>query len=466
MTTAKKRAPKKPEPAPKHRPKTAETPALHILELRAENMLRLKAVRITPKGNLVQITGENGSGKSSVLDSILYALTGITGMPAEIIRRGEDKGGVRVDLGDLVVTRTMLRGGTHGGVLKIFQKSTKSILQQPQEVLNSLLGRISFDPLEFMRQSPADQLETLRSLVTVDVDIAAIDEANKADYDERRILDRQVREMRAFLAGMLEVAEPGELVDVEELARQLADAGRENTKRQELASIRQTLHRDHDEHKADADAAMQGVRERQRQIEILQQQNVAAEAKAAQSSKLAQGAIDKADRIEIPKGIDTADIERNLRDAQTANAEVQRRQQQRERRDVVVAEIERVDRQVQQLTEARDRRTQERTEAIARATMPIPGLSFGEGEVLYEELPLAQASSAQQIQVSVALAMASNPTIRVLRIKDGSLLSQRSVEQIAKMAEEKDYQVWMERVDTSGKVGVVMEDGEAHDANE
>ena len=63
------------------------------------------------------------------------------------------------------------------------------------------------------------------------------------------------------------------------------------------------------------------------------------------------------------------------------------------------------------------------------------------------------------MRVSVAIAMAANPKLRVLRIKDGSLLDENSLALIADMASENDYQVWIERVDTTGKVGVVMEDG-------
>ena len=35
---------------------------MKIISLQSENVKRLKAVRITPKGNMVQITGRNGQG--------------------------------------------------------------------------------------------------------------------------------------------------------------------------------------------------------------------------------------------------------------------------------------------------------------------------------------------------------------------------------------------------------------------
>lgn len=49
---------------------------MKIVKLTAENIKRLKAVEITPTGALVEVTGKNGQGKSSVLDAIWWALAG------------------------------------------------------------------------------------------------------------------------------------------------------------------------------------------------------------------------------------------------------------------------------------------------------------------------------------------------------------------------------------------------------
>ena len=76
---------------------------MKILKLTCENFKKLRAVEITPKGELVEICGKNGAGKSSVLDSIWWALEGTKHIQAMPIRKGADKARIRLDLGEMVV---------------------------------------------------------------------------------------------------------------------------------------------------------------------------------------------------------------------------------------------------------------------------------------------------------------------------------------------------------------------------
>lgn len=74
-------------------------------------------------------------------------------------------------------------------------------------------------------------------------------------------------------------------------------------------------------------------------------------------------------------------------------------------------------------------------------------------------MPFDQASSAEQLRTSVAIAMAANPKLRVIRVQDGSLLDEEAMRILAEMAQAADYQVWIERVGVSGGVAIVIEDG-------
>ncbi len=104
-------------------------------------------------------------------------------------------------------------------------------------------------------------------------------------------------------------------------------------------------------------------------------------------------------------------------------------------------------------------RDAEKLAAIEKAKLPVESLTFGDGIVLLNGVPFDQGSDAEQLRASCALAMAGNPTLRVLRVRDGSLLDEDALALLAKMAEERDYQVWIERVG-SGNIGFVLEDGQ------
>jgi len=67
--------------------------------------------------------------------------------------------------------------------------------------------------------------------------------------------------------------------------------------------------------------------------------------------------------------------------------------------------------------------------------------------------------------IGVAISMALNPTMRVIQIKDGSLLGPKNMEILKQLVKEKEYQLWIERVsdldqyNATGKVGIFIEDG-------
>jgi hypothetical protein len=98
---------------------------------------------------------------------------------------------------------------------------------------------------------------------------------------------------------------------------------------------------------------------------------------------------------------------------------------------------------------------------IAYADFPVKGLSFdAEGwTVLLDGIPFAQASSAEQLRTCVAIAAAANPVLRVMLIRDGSLLDEDSLKLLFDLAREKDLQVWIERVGKDEHTSVVIEDG-------
>jgi hypothetical protein len=72
-----------------------------------------------------------------------------------------------------------------------------------------------------------------------------------------------------------------------------------------------------------------------------------------------------------------------------------------------------------------DKRNADKRAKIAAAMMPVDGIEFAEDEsILLSGLPFEQASDAEQLRASIAIAMAANPRLRVIRVRGGSLLEE------------------------------------------
>ena len=101
-----------------------------------------------------------------------------------------------------------------------------------------------------------------------------------------------------------------------------------------------------------------------------------------------------------------------------------------------------------------------RAERIAAVDMPIDGLAIEDGTVLFEGVPVSQASTARRIEIGARIGLAKKPRLRVLRVEHGSLLDARMFERMRVLAEELDVQWWVERVaDEDDGAGFFIEEG-------
>jgi hypothetical protein len=97
---------------------------------------------------------------------------------------------------------------------------------------------------------------------------------------------------------------------------------------------------------------------------------------------------------------------------------------------------------------------------LERVEYPVPGLGINDSGVTFNDLPLEQASTAEQLRVSVAIGLALNPKLKVLLVRNGNALDSKSLALVSEMAEKAGAQIWMERVAESAEgVTVMIEDG-------
>lgn len=423
---------------------------MKIIRLEAENVKRLHFVEITPDGNVIELTGRNGAGKTSVLDSIQWALEGARHIQSQPIRQGANEARIRLDLGDVIVTRrfTKLEGGDTQTKV-VVEQADGARFENPQHLLNSFLDALTFDPLAFARADAKAQFNALRRFVP-HVDFDKIEMLNKRDFDLRTTANRKAKEARAAAAQIV-VPEgtPAEPIDDAALVAQIDAAGKRNTEIENLKADRKYRETRADNLRQQASECRDRANDLRRRAD---QELKAAQTYDEQAAIIA-GALHQA--APIPAPIDTTELKNRIADAKRVNQEVERAKT----RHAHVETAKLREAEADKLTQAIEARNAEKEKAIASATLPVDGLGFGDKCVTLNCLPFDQASDAEQRRASVAIAMAGNPKLRVIRIRDGSLLDTDGMKLIARLADERDMQVWIERVATDGKIGFVIEEG-------
>lgn len=413
-----------------------------IISLTVENIKKIKAVTIRPTGNVVEITGRNGQGKSTVLDAIWWALKGKDNIQTAPIRNGEKNGKITLELQDYLIERTFRRNELGDDYTTKISVITKDLarMASPQAVLDGFTGMLGFDPLSFMRQTPKQQYDTLRGLCKLDVDVEELDRQYKDLFARRTDVNRDVKTCEARLANMvIPAGAPTERVDVAALVDKVEEINAANSAITQRQRMRQTLL---------ADNVRRGEEAKKlyaRLAEIEKENKSAAEQ---------IGAI--TDYLHENKPQDAAFYSEKIKQAEQINSIMDLRDNRALEEKALRAAQSKAD----DLTSQMQALQEQKRAAIESAHLPVSGLEFGDGELLLNGVPLEQLSAAEQLKLSMDIAMAENPKLRVILLKDASLLDPQSTEYVRWRAEQEGYQVWEERVSAEGAVGFAIEDGE------
>ncbi len=413
---------------------------MHITKLEAEHVKRLSAVSIAPNGDHVVIGGANGAGKSSVLDSIMYALGGKSAIPAMPLQDGEKNGSVtvEVDSGELTITR---RFTEKGSTIKV-AGSDGGVFSSPQKMLDELYGSLSFDPVAFLRMKPAAQAEALRAAAGIDT--AKVDGEIKAAFDKRRDVNRDLDQLQKQFDGMAPAEnEPTEKVDVQAIAKRRSELDVESRRLGEMAGNVRNAEQAHDQAGQAVLSARAALREAEDRAAMAQRRVEAAKADLS--------GLRTAEEI----GADIEAIQSETEAATVANAAYEAGQTRRAIGTDLANAKEAASKADAALTTAR----LSKADMLSALDIPVDGLALTDDGPAVHGIPFGQCSQAEQLRVSAAVAMAANPKLKVMLIRDGSLLDEQSLETLCQMATKADHQLWLERVGQDEHTTVVIEDG-------
>ena len=413
-----------------------------IIRLESTNYKRLKAVEIAPDpaGNLVIVAGKNGQGKTSILDSITAALGGVNAKTTpKPIRDGEDRAEIVLETEELTVTRKF----TASGSTLIVKSPDGAVFPKGQAKLDDMLGKLSLDPLAFTQLADKEQLKTLLELVELPFDPTKLEAERSSVFAERTDVNRRVKELQGQAAGYtVPGGTPDEEVSVSALLTQYREAQGEHARRAQLAKER--------------DAASEKIYQLQdRKDELLAElRRVDLGIEEAQQDYLQiQEALEQANLAGLPN---LEAIQSQIDNAEQINGNVRMAKAHKQVKD----QLANLQKDAASLTDQLTAIDKRKADGLAKATFPIDGLGFDDTGVTYQGVPFKQASGAEQLRVSLAMAIALNPKLRVIRIADGSLLDSDNLALVEAVAREHDFQVWIEMVGDGDGRGIVIEDGQ------
>lgn len=439
------------KPVPVHskeiHPVTAAAPtdSLRIVELQIKNVQRVRAVHIKPTGALVRVEGRNRQGKTSVLRSIAMALGGKAQFSDAPLRRGEKEGEIIAKLGDaagkihFTITRTWTDEGREA--LQLIDAEGVPV-KGPETFLKSLIGLgYAFDPLVFVQADPKAQAETLRRLTGLD--FTDLDREREKVYAQRTLVNRDLTTAQGALRAM-EAPRAG----LPDKPLAVADLVAERDQRQGIIRQNETMRFGLSAHREKVRRAEAEVDEARALLERRRQERDAA-IKQMQSAEAA---------IEQLTDPDLGPIEQQIKDVDGINAAIRAR----DAYNAADAKVKAHAGEADKLTERIEAIDAERRERISAADMPVAGLGFGaDGLVTFNDLPLSQASDAEQFQVSTSIALSGNARAKIALINHGNELDSDGLSLLAGIVEKAGATCWIARVtdgDGDGS-GFVIEDG-------
>ena len=144
--------------------------AVKIAALEAENVKRIRAVSLEPSPTgLTVIGGNNNQGKTSILDTIAWALGGDRYRPSNPARDGSTiPPRIKITLSNGLIVE---RAGKNSA-LKVTDPNGQ---KRGQQLLNSFVEELALNLPKFMEQSSKDKANTLLQVIGVGDQLHALE---------------------------------------------------------------------------------------------------------------------------------------------------------------------------------------------------------------------------------------------------------------------------------------------------
>lgn len=401
--------------------------SMKINKLEIENVKRIKAVKVEPKANgLTVIGGNNNQGKTSVLNSIAWALGGERYKPSQATREGS------------VMPPTLHIVMNNGLVVERKGKNSALKVTDPngqkagQQLLNEFVEQLALDLPKFMEASGAEKAKILLQIIGVGSQLTELEQKEKELYQERLYIGRTADQKEKFAKEQPYYTDvPKDLVSASELISQqqeiLARNGENQRKREQLHQLEQKYQR---------------INEQMTTL-LAEQKQVESDLDIARKS-----ALDLHDES-------TEELERNIANVEEINRKVRANLDKEKAEDDAKTYRDQYNSLTQDIEEVRDKKA----ELLNAAELPLPELSVKEGELIYKGQKWDNMSGSDRLKVSTAIVRKLNPNCGFVLLDKLEQMDMKSLQEFGEWLEAEGLQAIATRVSTGDECSIIIEDG-------
>lgn len=408
--------------------------SIAINKLEIENVKRIKAVKVEPSPTgLTVIGGNNNQGKTSVLDSIAWALGGNRFKPSKAAREGSVvPPSLKITMSNGLIVE---RKGKNSSLKVIDPNGNKG----GQQLLDSFVEELSINLPKFMDSTAKEKADILLQIIGVGPQLAELEIKEKQLYDQRHAIGVIADQKEKFAKEQTYYPDaPKELVSIADLIAEqqevLAKNGENARKRQNAQQIK---------------TAYEG--------KLAEVNRLAEQLKAAQAElKTLENDLQIATDLTIDL-IDesTEEIESNIANIEQINLKVRANLDKEKAEEEARVQREEYNRLSSEIEAVR----KDKRDLLTNADLPLEGLSVNDGKLLYLGQEWDNMSGSQQLMVATAIVRKLKPDCGFVLIDKLEQMDQITLDQFGKWLEDEGLQAIATRVSTGDECSIIIEDG-------
>lgn len=440
---------------------------LRSIYLELDNFKNIDKKIVDIGGRSMIFMGKNQTGKSTLIQAMVASMNSKL-LPSEPIKKGEERAMIKHVIGGNIngqpktyVTDIYFTPKDKKGRLVVTNEKGET-LPSPASLMKSIIGNVSLDPMEWLSDSKDKKLKKLKVLTgcAEKIDIVTMEIDRLKDIRKNKAV--RAEELEATLNNHPYTTEQRELYSNE---KPLAPIQEQLSQVAEVQKVWDGVKSQHDQFHANI-SNITATNERSAN-EVLRLNNEIERLKALMAAESQKMDASSAEVVKNQNNIklavdwlnknirpDITEINQKLTEASLHNQHFnslglladQHREMFR-----LKGEVESIKGEI---TIQEDKRTQ----IIATSQLPIPNFTFDDEDMFLNGLPLEenQLNTATLIDVSIDIAIALNPGLKVIFIHEGNLFDKGHLEAVIKKIEDRNFMAIVELVSEDNEVECVF----------